>query len=296
MRLSHPSSTSTNPTIHITFLTISTLLILTVLILIIGPSRILSDSYSSPSACQSQGIHVTTDSSITPPLSNILQTAQYDGRHIRKYNSSSKLLATTIDPKDPYTWEGLLSPPLAAGGLRVQADSINHLDDYPDVPADDVPGGVGQVIAMMHQLHCLIGLRGLTFPENNNVAVNSSSKSYQEETIEKNRGHWSHCFDYLAQAIICHADDTIERPKKVLKDGGKSAYWKVDGGGAIHQCRDPRPIWEMSIRSHLDPIDMSKWREGIGAREFFADELKETGYRHEIPDIFSLGVLGGGVL
>ncbi|KAL4916699.1 hypothetical protein BDW62DRAFT_185857 [Aspergillus aurantiobrunneus] len=193
------SSPSSNATIHITVLTIATLLILSLLILVIGPSRILSDSYSS-SSCPQQQIHITP---AHPPESpaNILNTAQYDGTHLRIYNSSQKLLVTTIDPSNPHTWESLLSPPLAAGGLRIQAESINHLDDYPDVAAEPVEGGVGHVIAMMHQLHCLIAIRGLIFPENNNVLVNSSSKPFQESTDEGNRRHWSHCFEYLAQVF-----------------------------------------------------------------------------------------------
>ncbi|KAL4989840.1 hypothetical protein BDW68DRAFT_155877 [Aspergillus falconensis] len=289
------SSGTANPTIHITVLTITTLLILTLLILIIGPSRIFSDASSTTCSCTYPPIHLdsTTGTLHLQDLESkpsILNTARYDGKHLRSYKHAPMLTATTISDEFPNTWEGMLSPPLAAGGLRVTLESLegSKFDEHPEIRAEPNSdgGGEGHVIAMMHQLHCLVTIRRMIFPENNNIEESMSSS--HDPGLE----HMSHCFEYLAQAIICHADDTMEPPFKKIEDG--KAFWSVTGEGATHQCRDPRPILEMSMRSHLEPFNMTSWNDGIGAREFFADEIRESGYKHaaEFSQIFTWGVLG----
>ncbi|KAL5336728.1 hypothetical protein BJX70DRAFT_267337 [Aspergillus crustosus] len=292
------NSPSTSPTIHITVLTISTLLILSLLILIIGPSRILSDSSSSSSSssqsCPKVYITNPTSSSSSSasqsPLNPVLHTPRFDGTHLRIYNDSLVLQNTHKDDAHPEVWEDILTPGHAAVGLRVKPESVSHLDDFPDLKAanGDLENGLGMGIALMHQLHCLISIRGLIFTENTNREGTTSGPHMTGE--EKNdMNHWGHCFDYIAQALICAADDTLERPKKIVHDG--KAWWHVDGVDAIHKCKDPRPLWEMSLRSHAKPVDMSRWRDGVGAREYFAEELKD-GYQYEIPDIWSLGMVG----
>jgi hypothetical protein len=47
----------------------------------------------------------------------------------------------------------------------------------------------------------------------------------------------------------------------------------------------------MAIRSHKHPVDMLRWKDGIGARELFAEELKD-GYRYEISEIWKFGMVG----
>ncbi|KAL4935963.1 hypothetical protein BDV06DRAFT_205939 [Aspergillus oleicola] len=309
--MGHHSANSPSPTIQITVLTIATLLILIVLILIIGPSHILSDSACS---CPQTNLHLdisanpapgaaSAGSSSTggsPGQTTILNTDTYSGTHLRKYKSFPPLTETHITDSHPDTWEGLFSPYIAAGGLHVTQDSVEGhplYDDFPDVRGRPQEW-IGHGITMMHQLHCLIMIRGALFPANNNIKLNSTSsppENWRDET-STDRKHMSHCFEYLAQTIICSADDTLEPPHKEMNDDGKTSDWFVTPGGAIHQCKDPRPIWEMSVRMHLEPGNMSDWRPGIGAREYFADELRRTGYQHEIPNVFQLGVLGGGVL
>ncbi|KAL2854232.1 hypothetical protein BJY01DRAFT_43079 [Aspergillus pseudoustus] len=89
--------------------------------------------------------------------------------------------------------------------------------------------------------------------------------------------------------IMCAADDSIEKPKKVIHDG--KVWWGVDGVGAAHQCKDPRPLWEMLHRSEKEPVDLSRWQDGIAAREYFWEELKD-GYRYDIPYIWNASVIG----
>lgn len=211
MAHNHPTSTTTNPTIHITILTIEILLIFSVLILIIGPSRILSESSSTSCTCPQ--IHI--DISNPQPSSSPSSPSHHDGIHQRIYNTSAALEATAKSPANPFTWEEILTPPVITYGIRIQKESLNHLDDDPDIEAEAEPaeGGhhghshspghssdeIGFVISLEHQLHCLTAIRGLIFPNNTNTSLNSSNTPWQEKTMELNYGHWSHCFDYLAQ-------------------------------------------------------------------------------------------------
>lgn len=212
---------TTNPTIHITVLTVATLLILTLLILIIGPSRILSDAHSQNTpTCPQQHINLDLPPTLTnqdnhqSQKGNILTPSPYDGTHLRKWTHYPFLTETTLQSpnplgdSEPQTWESLLSPPTVAGGLRVPAEPLegSKFDNMPHQHAELgelQDAQVGHVVGMMHQLHCLIMIRSVIFPENNNVEVNSSSKVYGAfeglKGREEVRGHVSHCFEYLAQ-------------------------------------------------------------------------------------------------
>ncbi|KAL4874453.1 hypothetical protein BJY04DRAFT_225016 [Aspergillus karnatakaensis] len=290
------SKPSTTSSIHITILSITTLLILTILLLIIGPSGILTDSSTSTACtCTYPPIHLDTSTSTlqiqppTPQKPSILNTALYDGTHLRQYKKAPQLTATNITSQIPSTWEGLLSPPRVAGGILITQESLegSKFDAHPEIRGEESgPSGFRQVVAMMHQLHCLITIRGFIYPENNNVEHGKSSSK------DKSVRHLSHCFEYLAQALICHADDTMEAPYKKLSDG--KAFWTVDGEGAVHQCRDPRPILEMAMRSREHPMNLSAWNDGIGVREYFTEELKRTGFKHlaEMDEVFMWGFLG----
>ncbi|KAI9374415.1 hypothetical protein BJX61DRAFT_540862 [Aspergillus egyptiacus] len=281
-RTSSPSR-SASPTLHITIVTITTLLILTLLILIIGPSRILSDASSSSSSTCPQ-ISITNDYAQLPPWEKPI---------LRIYNDSMALKNTRRTTQYPSDWETLLMPPGDNGaGVRAIESSLSALDDYPGQKAQNSDNelGIGFGIAMFHQLHCLITIRDLIFRENSVRPNNSYNKAHQQEIEEQNVEHWAHCFDYLAQALICAADDSMERPKKGYLDDGQ-LWWHIDGVGAVHQCKDARSLWEMVRRSQEKQYDMSRWKEGIGAREYFAEELKD-GYRFDIPDVWTLGNIG----
>ncbi|KAL2862061.1 hypothetical protein BJX68DRAFT_16959 [Aspergillus pseudodeflectus] len=276
------SPTSISPSVHITVLTIATLLILSLLILIIGPSRILSDSSPSSNCPQ---IYITNPQPSPPSTSSSLSSSHqkpWDATHLRLYNDSQTLLATHKSAQYPLSWESMLIP-TKHGGLIINESTMGHLDKYPDEPAQNTRK-LTAAITMFHQMHCLITLRSLIFKENSmdHEHEHGPGEHYLNE-------HTAHCFEYLAQLIMCAADDAIEKPKKILRDG--VAWWDVDGVGAVHQCKDPRPLWEMFHRSEETPVDMSRWRDGIGVREYFWDQLKD-GYRYEMPDIWTSGVIG----
>ena len=46
--------------------------------------------------------------------------------------------------------------------------------------------------------------------------------------------HMKHCWDYLRQALLCYADDTLEP----LREEGRPDLPGVNGWGVEHKCRD----------------------------------------------------------
>ncbi|KAF2469428.1 uncharacterized protein BDR25DRAFT_157868, partial [Lindgomyces ingoldianus] len=52
--------------------------------------------------------------------------------------------------------------------------------------------------------------------------------------------HWTHCFDYLRQVLMCSADVTLEN----LKTDGGAFLGAVDGWGTQHMCRDYGKLFE----------------------------------------------------
>ncbi|KAI0502963.1 hypothetical protein F5B22DRAFT_652574 [Xylaria bambusicola] len=76
------------------------------------------------------------------------------------------------------------------------------------------------VVSVFHQLHCLEMIRIGYF-----VAIDSDL-----EIVDQGPDHFSHCWDYLHQAIKCHRDTTLEWVHE--GDPGSS------GWGYEHQCTD----------------------------------------------------------
>ncbi|KAK5108180.1 hypothetical protein LTR62_008711 [Meristemomyces frigidus] len=87
-------------------------------------------------------------------------------------------------------------------------------------------------ISMFHQLHCLQMIR---------MAIQKLQNGTVESGDMHSQTHWVHCLDYLVQGIQCAADGTSEPVKGHL----------VDGYDVAHQCRDARPLWELSESSFI---------------------------------------------
>jgi hypothetical protein len=101
-------------------------------------------------------------------------------------------------------------------------------------------------VSMFHQLHCLSMIR---MAVQDMRAGRQPALSHDEIEEEEKHGdgrpleeHWVHCLDYLVQAVLCSADDTVE-PAHEKKNGGLV----VDGYGVTHQCRDPNKIWAQAM-------------------------------------------------
>ncbi|KAK2041678.1 hypothetical protein LZ31DRAFT_625285, partial [Colletotrichum somersetense] len=80
-------------------------------------------------------------------------------------------------------------------------------------------------ISAFHQLHCLQSL------QEGFVQLANSSRVI-EDTMQAIK-HASHCFEYLRQAIVCAADDTLEGPNPE-GPGGDSL---LQVWGVRHECR-----------------------------------------------------------
>ncbi|KAL4892602.1 hypothetical protein BDV59DRAFT_202355 [Aspergillus ambiguus] len=201
--------------------------------------------------------------------------------------------------QEQLSWEDLLMPD-SGGGILAQQPPRDPFEHHQGDSIADVSYG----ISMFHQLHCLIILRGLIFPETSHKKVNSTLPPHSGNP-RVDRTHWAHCFDYIAQvcnhkptvpivctlltyaqAIICSADDTIEQPKKAVVNG--RTVFNVNGVGAVHQCRDSERLWEVSMDSMHEKVDMRVWRNGIGARAFFGRGGSEPKY--DVPDIYTKGM------
>lgn len=62
---------------------------------------------------------------------------------------------------------------------------------------------------------------------------------------EVNMAHLSHCWDYLRQAIMCHADTTLEWLGAPPDDIGST------GWGYEHQCRDYTAVFAYATAHRL---------------------------------------------
>ncbi|PWY91614.1 hypothetical protein BO94DRAFT_564929 [Aspergillus sclerotioniger CBS 115572] len=153
-------------------------------------------------------------------------------------------LSTTPTSSPNTTWTSLLPP--NGGTLKVHTPN-NTITSYG--------------ISMFHQLHCLTVLRGLIFPETSQHHSPSHSGDDHEDRV-----HWAHCFDYIAQGIICAADDTIEVPHLALNKDGKRV-WIIDGMGQTHRCRDSGVLWGVVSGSEERPVDGEKVKGSVGESE-----------------------------
>ncbi|KAG1753370.1 hypothetical protein EDB19DRAFT_1600046, partial [Suillus lakei] len=77
------------------------------------------------------------------------------------------------------------------------------------------------LVSLYHQFHCLDIIRV-------GYVVN---RTHAAEHIQ-------HCLRYLRQALLCHADTTLEVDiPQISQDDGK-LYHTANGVGSVHRCRD----------------------------------------------------------
>ncbi|KAL4935902.1 hypothetical protein BDV06DRAFT_233879 [Aspergillus oleicola] len=85
------------------------------------------------------------------------------------------------------------------------------------------------VVAVFHQLHCLYLIRRAYYSE---LRSRSDSDAMMEDfdTGIHRRPHVGHCFDYLRQSLLCHADSSLEPTNESVND---NLNWRFD-----KECRD----------------------------------------------------------
>ncbi|KAF2452361.1 hypothetical protein BDY21DRAFT_407070 [Lineolata rhizophorae] len=89
-------------------------------------------------------------------------------------------------------------------------------------------------ISMFHQLHCLAGIRSAIQQLQEGKEIGFS----EETDTSEHRGHWPHCFDYLRQVLLCHADDSVELSQL------ESGQWRISGYRNKRICRDHKKLYE----------------------------------------------------
>lgn len=97
---------------------------------------------------------------------------------------------------------------------------------------------------------------------------------------------WMVAVAEMVQTILCGADDTLEPPKSLERDGRTMHY--IDGDGGEHWCRDARALFEYAEQSYHEPMDMQEWTEGVGAREFLRGKFE--GSPESVPLLYSYGL------
>jgi len=136
------------------------------------------------------------------------------------------------------------------------ASEHGGLIKYPD-PNSPHAARVEQlgVMSMFHQLHCIASFRN---------ALQDAYYGHKVSFDQTENRHWPHCLDYMRQAIICAADDTIEREKVV--NGTRT--FKIDGMTDHRQCKDSTHIYEL-LREHGLPdakgplLDFEEYRSSL---------------------------------
>lgn len=160
-------------------LVLTTLFLTTITILLLTPPTFLPRII--PPICPSQS-----------------QSLSPDQTHGRVFNERPELERTVNDSDEVRTWESILLPP-GGGGIRSHTipDSI-HLTADEKKEEKVLSWG----ISMFHQLHCLIVLRAIVFPETTENTINSTSQAHSGDMLH-DKVHWAHCFDYIAQVCFC---------------------------------------------------------------------------------------------
>ncbi|KAI1440842.1 hypothetical protein F5Y02DRAFT_431711 [Annulohypoxylon stygium] len=133
-------------------------------------------------------------------------------------------------------WEDLLTPNGGFLMVREKNGEINQIG-----------------VSMFHQLHCLsmvraMLLKGDTHMDHNHVESRDMNQG------AKDRGHFLHCFDYIVQAILCTADDALERSGKVSVPGG-GQVGGINGVGQTHSCRNSTALYDYVLRSEKTPVE-----------------------------------------
>ncbi|EHA18596.1 hypothetical protein ASPNIDRAFT_37801 [Aspergillus niger ATCC 1015] len=108
-------------------------------------------------------------------------------------------------------------------------------------------------VSMFHQLHCLESLKMALKHESHHTR-------YWERRGEgegEGEDHLEHCLQYLEQAIMCAADDTIE-PSFVaeLPTGEKARI--INGDGVVHRCRNFDEVQQAMILSEKNPLVLQR--------------------------------------
>ncbi|EPE30611.1 hypothetical protein GLAREA_03578 [Glarea lozoyensis ATCC 20868] len=129
-------------------------------------------------------------------------------------------------------------------------------------------------LSMVHQLHCLRMLNDTLHELTGGTGKRDGGGIGEHGSHAQHRDfeHLEHCVDYIAQALTCAGDDTLE-PSHLWDDplSGKT-FRVVDGTGTVHQCRDTKQMQKAISNSYKKPIPLLwEWEEGATLRSVLGD-------------------------
>ncbi|KAI0197056.1 hypothetical protein EV127DRAFT_415468 [Xylaria flabelliformis] len=144
-------------------------------------------------------------------------------------------------------WWGSLSTP--NGGFLMVEDQNHETQGYG--------------VSMFHQLHCLVMVRSMLMHGGMDHQMHMHNGHARDEGKKDatEQGHWLHCFDYIAQAILCAADDTLETEGKVAVPGGGTQDG-ISGAGDTHMCRNATALYNRVLQSEKVPVKASSLGTG----------------------------------
>ncbi|KAI0441305.1 hypothetical protein F4803DRAFT_552192 [Xylaria telfairii] len=147
--------------------------------------------------------------------------------------------------KETGWWGSLLTP---NGGFLKVEEPNHEIRDYG--------------VSMFHQLHCLAIVRSVLLHGGIDATHTHTGHTPREGDDEaKERKHWLHCFDYIAQAILCAADNTLETEGKVKAPGGE-VMDVISGVGSTHLCRNSTSLYDYVLQSEAVPVKAASLRSG----------------------------------
>ncbi|KAK7943311.1 uncharacterized protein PG986_012424 [Apiospora aurea] len=126
-------------------------------------------------------------------------------------------------------------------------------------------------VSMLHQLHCLEILKNIIehggeAPMGGGHSHNHGKRAKTETAPRDNldeiqladgAGHATHCLEYIAQSILCAADDTLEASFTGRLGTGEKVE-VINGIGAVHQCRGSKGVLEALSQSQVEPLVVEK--------------------------------------
>ncbi|RAL07366.1 uncharacterized protein BO97DRAFT_429404 [Aspergillus homomorphus CBS 101889] len=155
--------------------------------------------------------------------------------------------------------------------LRVFADKIEG--GWPSRPLPAKGGllwiqhnrtySVGWGVTVFHALHCVDALRVYALNDSKaHLHEAHDSTAPVEKTESDRKQHMSHCLDYIAQALLCSPDDTIEPPSLRFDNAGNVLEQSVSGHSFEHKCKAVDYLWDVVESSEKIAYPQWEWTKG----------------------------------
>lgn len=213
-----------------------------------------------------------------PPLSIITYDRLGRPLHSPIDPTTTLLHGTSLIPSFPFTKTMTVAPnPSFYGSSAPEAWQSTHIPGGGFVtfgnhtetlgPPIRYNDRLGYGISAFHQLHCIesvhvafLQLKGVL---NASTAVHSHKHSSEVQQGGTELWHIEHCFDYLRQVVMCHADLALEHRQEWEGAGPDSDA--TDGWDVVHQCRDWDAVVAFAVNHRLTDAETQRLRHPEGS-------------------------------